>query len=114
MECLLFPLEDNLETMEIYLKALLCKMLSPEATPVLYCQMIHHLNHALFRDNSPIKQRVLTTGSSLNERAKMDKWKLEKLIRSVEMSTNVRLRQHLLEYEHFDLSCQYGLALREQ
>ena len=39
------------------------------------------------------------------------KWKLEKLIRSVEKSSNEQLRRHLHEYSHYDSSCTYRLAL---
>lgn len=120
MESLLFPLESNLETLEIYLRTLLCELLNPRACPVLYCMLIHHLSHALFRESSPIKARVLeeanaATGSSGETDAKKTgtttKWKLEKLIRSVEKSSNEQLRRHLYEYSHYDSSCTYRLAL---
>ena len=115
MENLLFPLETNLETLEIYLKTLLCEMLSPEGSPVLYCQMVHQLNHGLFQDNSPFKQKLhnqLSADDNQCDKAKMEKWKFDKLMRSVDKSHNQRLRQHLLEYSHFDVDCMYGLALR--
>lgn len=116
MESLLFPLESNLETLEIYLKTLLCEMLNPRACPVLYCMMIHHLSHALFRENSPIKAKLLEEDASAapetGENAKKTtKWKLEKLIRSVEKSSNEQLRRHLFDYSHYDSTCTYRLAL---
>lgn len=111
MEGLLFPLETNLETLEIYLKTLLCEMLTPEQSPVLYCQLIHHLNHALFRDNSPVKQKLFATDCQ-TPKEKMDRYNFDKLIRSAHKSQNLQLRQHLLDYSHFEPKCRFGLALK--
>ncbi len=120
MESLLFPLESNLETLEIYLRTLLCELLNPRACPVLYCMLIHHLSHALFRESSPIKAKVLEEANAgggsggvadAKQAGTTTKWKLEKLIRSVEKSSNEQLRRHLHEYSHYDSSCTYRLAL---
>lgn len=117
MESLLFPLESSLETLEIYLRTLLCELLNPRACPVLYCMLIHHLSHALFRENSLIKARVPEEANAAGSGGEADakktgtKWKLEKLIRSVEKSSNEQLRRHLYEYSHYDSSCTYRLAL---
>lgn len=106
IESLLFPLENDLQTLEIYLKTLLCELIQPEHSPILYCQMVHHLNHGLFREKTPSKQEH--SGTDV-----FDKINFEKLISSVEKSQNQRLKKHIRSYSHFDEEYEYGIVLKD-
>ena len=108
-------MEEDLETLEIYLRTLLCELLKPEDSPVLYLQLIHHLNHALFRANSPIKAKLFSSESDKLVKATMNNKqnKFDKLIHSVNMSENKILREHLTRYSHLDVNCKYGFSLFE-
>ena len=106
MDSLLFPLENDLEMLEVYLKTLLCEIFSYKESPVIYCMLIHHLNHALFRKNSKLKNRILSD-------AKEDSCSVQfkKLLRSVEMSQNALLKNHLKNYSCFNPNTEFGLEL---
>lgn len=111
VEKLLFPIETDVEILEVFLKTLLCECFTPVQSPILYLMSVHHLNHALFRDSSPIKQKLLAApleGDSAQQ--KQQRATFQKLIRSVDKSQNIVLRNHLRDYSHYDPVAKYGLV----
>ena len=94
------PIEANSEALEAYLKALLCGSLQAKDSIILYLICIHHLNHNLFRDKTIKDKKRVESNETI-----------DRLIRSVQKSKNVLLREHLLKYSHFDANKPNGLAL---
>ncbi|CAG2171842.1 unnamed protein product [Oppiella nova] len=97
MNDFLMPIESDCQTLEAYLKALLCGALQPKESPIMYLIAVHHLNHRLFRGKPEFSPK--------------DKPIFDRLIRSVHNSKNDLLRQHLLRYSHFDPKQPYGMAI---
>ena len=93
---LLYPIETNLETLEVYLKTLLSERFQSPEQSVLYCMLVHHLHRALFADDSPLKLKF-TKNDADDENYELQKQKYHKLLRSIDMSTNIQLKTHLYE-----------------
>lgn len=92
MDHFLYPIEADVEVLEIYFKALLCEMIKPELNPIAYLIAVHHLNHALFREESTVPKEQFS-----------------KLIKSTHMLNKTELKSHLLGYKQFNPNCKYGL-----
>lgn len=95
IQLLLNPIETNLETLEVYLKTLLSESFQSPEQSVLYCFLIHHLYRALLADDSPLKLKFSKNNYVDDEHLKTQMQKYHKLIRSIEMSTNDKLKTHL-------------------
>ena len=97
IENLLFPIENDLSVIEIYLKNLLVGSISATNQNPFYFIAIHHTHLALF----DAKYRDYSLNNDL----------FSKLLRSIEMSKNEGLKYHLKKFLDTDLVQYFPFAL---